>query len=301
MAYLIPRVWKIDELAEQRERAESLFREERKNEGPRAFASMYERFEPDVRHALAITDDCLTIVSQVFADHPLLWGVLRYFCAPPISEEDLWTMVGQKFPKSGVPADSAEATALALVDSLDTIRLPWIPEGRAPTAAERESAVLATTQLVAYERLRTARRGKAAKIQEAFVAEQLSGIGFELNPMRSAVNSLDDLDRRTYSRERKLAAEKCDVPVRLADGRLLALECKVSNGPKNGWKRLHRDVVGKAEIWSGAFGKQVLTAAVVAGVYDLSCLSKAQDRGIFIFWQQDITSLIEFVSKATDS
>jgi predicted GNAT family acetyltransferase len=290
-------LWTRDELEERRALAEDLFRQERRNEGPRAFAETYRRFEPAVRHALAVTNDCRTITAQLFLDDPLLWVPLRYYCAPPISEEDLWTMVGKKFKR--VPEDYAEDTASALIDVLDVVRLPWLEEGREPTEAEREAAVLATTQLVAYERLRTARRGQAAKVQEAFVAEQLRGIGFDLDMSRASVLALDDLGRGTFSRERKLYGEKCDLPVRLLDGRLLALECKVSNGPKNGWKRIHRDVIGKAEIWGSEFGRQVITGAVVAGAYDLSCLVKAQERGIFLFWQQDIASLLEFVTVAS--
>ena len=38
---------------------------------------------------------------------------------------------------------------------------------------------------------------------------------------------------------------KRDVPVRLRDGRLLAIECKVSNGAKNSWKRLNREIAGR--------------------------------------------------------
>ena len=86
---------------------------------------------------------------------------------------------------------------------------------------------------------------------------------------------------------------------RLRDGRLLALECKVSNGPKNSWKRLNREVGGKAERWRAAFGGQLVTGAVLAGVFDLSCLVAAQgDEGVAIYWEHDLTRLITFLSAA---
>jgi hypothetical protein len=92
------------------------------------------------------------------------------------------------------------------------------------------------------------------------------------------------------------AGAKCDVPVRLHDGRLLAIECKISNGPKNSWKRLNREVGGKAERWRGHFGGQVVTAAVLAGMYDLSCLLAAQADGVHVFWEQDLEPLKDFVA-----
>ena len=89
------------------------------------------------------------------------------------------------------------------------------------------------------------------------------------------------------------------VPIRLYDGRLLALECKVSNGPKNSWKRLHREVGGKSERWRQEFGSQVVTGAVLAGVFDQSCLQAAQDQqNVFLFWQHDLAPLTEFVVSA---
>lgn len=106
---------------------------------------------------------------------------------------------------------------------------------------------------------------------------------------------LDALARGGFSRERKVAGAKCDVPVRLHDGRLLAIECKISNGPKNSWKRLNREVGGKAERWRGHFGGQVLTAAVIAGMFDLSCLRAAQADGVHVFWEHDLEPLKDFV------
>lgn len=127
----------------------------------------------------------------------------------------------------------------------------------------------------------------------------MTSSGFDFDESRGALNVLDALDRGSFSRERKIAGAKCDVPVRLRDGRLLAIECKVSNGPKNSWKRLNREVGGKAERWRGAFGTQVVTAAVLAGVFDLSCLGAGQnDEGVALFWEHDLSALVHFVNDA---
>lgn len=249
-----------------------------------------------IRAAFDRTGELRSVTADALLDDPLLWQVLRYCCAPPISEEDLWTMVGKKFKR--VTADTAKETADALEPLFDPIRFPWLAEARAPTSVERDAAVLATTAMYASVVTGTRRRGDVSVRQEAAVAEVLTSSGFDFDESRTAIAVLDALGRGRFSRERKVAGAKCDVPVRLRDGRLLAIECKVSNGPKNGWKRLNREVGGKAERWRGAFGTQVVTAAVLAGTFDLSALIAGQNEGISIFWEHDLSALVHFVNEA---
>jgi len=293
--FISPPHWSTEELRAARGVAEALFKERRREEGPRAFASVCSEVEPKVRHALEVTDDLLQLTGQVFLDEPALFQVMRYFCGPPISEEDLWTLVGgPKFKR--VPKDYADDTAEVISLVIDPVRFPWVEVGRAPTDVEREAALLATTTLLASRVIGTSRRGIASTRQEAAVASVLDEAGFGLDQAGDAIHVLDRLQRGTYSRERKVAGAKCDVPVRLRDGRLLAVECKVSNGPKNSWKRVNREVGGKAETWRQHFGTQVVTAVVLAGVYDQSCLEAAQTQPVVLFWEHDLTPLSEFVS-----
>ncbi len=295
--FVQPRRWTPDELRAQRDQAECLFTERRRDEGPRAYATVYHELEPQIRAAFAATDDLRAISAEALLADPFLWQVLRYCCAPPISEEDLWTMVGRKFKRVTPPV--AEDTAAALQPLLDPIRFPWLAAGRDPTAIERNAAVLATTVMYASVVTGTRRRGDVSARQEAAVAAVLTATDFHFDESRRAIDVLDALERGWFSRERKVAGAKCDVPVRLRDGRLLALECKVSNGPKNSWKRLNREVGGKAERWRGTFGTQVVTAAVLAGVFDLSCLVAGQnDEGVALFWEHDLSPLVQFVDQA---
>jgi hypothetical protein len=295
--FAAPRRWTPAELQAQRDHAEALFTERRRDEGPRAYAAVYRELEPQIRHAFALTEDLRTINADALTSEPLLWQVLRYCCAPPISEEDLWTMVGRKFKR--VTPVIADDTAAALEPLLDPIRFPWIAAKRKPTNVERDAALLATTAMYASVMTGTRRRGDVSARQEAAVAAVLTSTGFVFDESRRDVNVLDSLERGTFSRERKVAGAKCDVPVRLRDGRLLAVECKVSNGPKNSWKRLNREVGGKAERWRGAFGTQVVTAAVLAGVFDVSCLVAAQgDEAVALFWEHDLGPFVHFVGEA---
>ncbi|BCB85731.1 XamI family restriction endonuclease [Phytohabitans suffuscus] len=292
-----PLRWTREELLSGRNKAEALFVEERREEGPRRFAAVCADIEPVVRGALDLTNNLRNLSGETVKSDPTLFQTLRYFCGPPISEEDLWTLVGgPKFKK--LPDDWADETAAVISLVLDPVRFPWVELDRDPTEIEREKAVLSTTVLLASRLIGTRRRGSASLRQEAAVGKILHDAGYDFDATRAAITVLDSLPRGHYSKERKVAEAKCDVPVRLRDGRLLAVECKVSNGPKNGWKRVVREVGGKAEIWRQVFGKQVITAVVLAGVFDLSCLEQAQRGHVMILWEHDLTPLIEFVNRA---
>lgn len=269
----------------------------RDEEGPANYLETYETQRELIDSALELTDDLLAITSDdLLSDHDV-WQTLRYCCAPPVSEEDLWTVVGKKFKR--VPREFASRTAEALSRRLDPVRFPWVREGRPPSADERERAAMATAVLLTSARLGTARRGSASTAQEALVASLLVESGYVLEQSRNDIRFPDELGRQTFSSERKLAGSKCDLPVRLRDGRLLAIECKVSNGPKNGWKRLHREVGGKAQDWRSRLGSQVVTCAVIGGSFDLSCLRKAQDEfDIFIVFDHDLDPLRQFLDAA---
>lgn len=299
MAFLPPPRWATQELKAQRDRAEDDFRERRRDEGPRAFASACADIAPHVRWVLEMTDDLRAVDAAAFVTHPeRLHETLRYCCAPPISEEDLWTLVGgPKFKR--VPESLAADVAFAFAPVLDPVRFPWLIESRPPTETERDAAVLATTVMLAARLVATSRRGESSTRQEAAVGAALDVAGFHLDPSRDPMTVLDILARGSFSRERRVADAKCDVPVRLHDGRLLAVECKVSNGPKNGWKRVNREVGGKAELWKQRFGSQIVTAVVLAGVLDLACLVSAQaTQGVVLFWEHDLSPLAEFVADA---
>jgi XamI restriction endonuclease len=287
-----------EELKRARDVAEALFKEQRRDEGPRAFEAVCAEVEREVRRALEVTDDLLGLTGDTLREDPLLFQMLRNFCGPPISEEDLWTLVGgPKFKR--VPDAYADETAEVISLVIDSVRFPWVRAARRPSIIERDMAILATTTLVASRVIATNRRGSASVRQEHAVASILAVSGFILDESRGPIQVLDDLNRGFFSRERIVSQAKCDVPVRLRDGRLLALECKVSNGPKNGWKRVNREVGGKAESWRQHFGAQIITGVVLAGVFDLSCLVAAQEsQHVTLFWEHSLDRLAEFLQSA---
>jgi hypothetical protein len=292
-----PPAWSDAELLAARDSSEARARALRQEAGPRAFGDTYRHLEPRVRRGFRLSNNLRQISGDVFRVDPDIWQMFRYVCAPPVSQEDFWTLVGgPKFRR--VPADFADDAALAIVDVVDPVRFPWVGDERDPTPHELDAAVLATTCLWAAQDLGTQRRSESSKRQEAAVGAALRGAGLTLDESRTPVRFADGMTRGTYSSERLLAGAKCDVPARLHDGRLLAIECKVSNGPKNGWKRVNREVGGKAQTWRAEFGNQVLTAAVLDGVFDLASLKTARDGGVLVFWEHDLDPLVAFVRAA---
>jgi len=129
------------------------------------------------------------------------------------------------------------------------------------------------------------------------VRDRLEASGFKQVP-RKPIKLIEELPLKSFASEVNLGPRNCDVPVRLADGRLLAIECKVSSEEANSKKRLNNDVGAKAEAWRSQFGAQVITAAVLSGVFSLNDLKQAQeDQRIMIFWSHDLEPLIDFVTR----
>ena len=292
-----PPEWDDVRLALDRERSIELFVAERRAVDPALWAAQFAAVREVVLQVFDATNNLRSITREALLVEPgMWWHVLRYCCGPPVSEEDLWTYVGgPKFKR--VSATWAEETAKVFRLFVDRVRFPWVAENRDPTTSELERALDATIMPMAQQRFATQGRGEASKRQEAAVGAVLATAGFKLDRSSSEITVLDALARGSFSRERRLAGDKCDVPLRLRDGRILAIECKSSNGPKNGWKRLLRETGGKADAWRRQFGAQVVTAAVLAGVYDLSCLKRGQ-RQVAVFWEHDLEPLVEFASSA---
>lgn len=298
MSLVSPPVWTRDELRAARDSREEAFKKAWRALGPESVVAACSALQPQVHAVLAATDNLRRIDGRVFRDDPDVWQLLRYVCAPILSEENFWTLVGS--PKSKVVREEyADEAAEVIGFVIDPVRFPWVRENRDPTSIESYAAVLSTVVLLAAQRIGTGARGGASKRQEAAVAKVLAEAGYLLDQSGKRIDFIDDLPRGSYSQERRIGGAKCDVPVRLRDGRLLAIECKVSIGPKNGWKRINRETGGKAETWRSHFGAQAITAVVIDGVFDFGCLLQAQEKqGVTIFWEHDLQPLASFLDQA---
>ncbi len=273
------------------------FVEERGHSGSQSYRAAFARNEPVVRRLLEASRDLRDLTGATFQGDTELIAAARYLAGPPISEDDLVTLAGGEVtPRS---PQAFEAAASVIRTALDPIRHPWLSEGREPTPTERETAISWTAGLWAAEQLRTLRRKEASRRQEEAVVGILQHAGFRQQARLKSINALDELPRGTFGRETVLAHTKCDVPIRLQDGRLLALECKVSNSALNSVKRLVRETGGKARRWNDAYGEQVVTAVVLGGVFRMVNLEDAQENyRIAIFWEHNLQALEDFVVRA---
>ena len=231
--------------------------------------------------------------------------VLRYLSGPPVSADDLKVLLRATSLTAGHFRDEPE-----LVDRLidfvqdwhDRRRFPWLSESWEPEEHVRHAAILATSSLLAMRRLETLRRTVGKNLQERFVAMQLRRSGFDEVPTRRVKTLNQAPQPGEFCRESIFGSRKADFIVGLPDGRTMALECKVSNSATNSIKRLNNDAAVKATTWRSDFGTvQVITAAVLGGVYALRNLSDAQARGLTLFWVHDLTAMIDWMRSTNPS
>lgn len=295
--WLAPPHWDDPQLDRDRHQATALFVHERIEEGPAAYATEFRALRPLVER-LVVDSDNLRALQQATLDDPATVDAVRHLAAPPISADDLKTVL-EVLVSEGADLNHDDAFVEVALSALDPMRVPWLSESRDPTAHELTAAIDWTTGVWAAERVRTARRMAPSQRQEDAVAAALLSAGFTEVPRPRAIHVVDALDRGCFCREVEVAGTKSDMPARLHDGRLLAIECKVSNSYTNSVKRLIRETGGKAARWRNAFGEQVVTAAVLAGVFKLKNLREAQDQHrITLFWEHSLAALTKFVAEA---
>jgi hypothetical protein len=181
---------------------------------------------------------------------------------------------------------------------LDPHRFPWVKEKRIPTDAERHAAVIASATAMAVQKVQTARRGEA-KTLEARARAALSDLHFDQVAVRPIKLLSTAPKPGEFCGESLLGPTRADLVIGLRDGRVLALECKVSNSAVNSYKRLVREAGGKATDWLRALGAdQVVPGAVIGGVFNADNVIAAQSKGLAIFWSHRLEDLTDFITIA---
>lgn len=298
-----PRRWTDAELALEAARAVDLFRDERLQDSAyaRHFAEAQQRFAKlldalDQLQSGGIGEEGLL---AVLGDEALT-EALRYLAGPPISEDDLLVLSRVRSLARTTDAtgrDRARSVRAVLDRLIDPFRFPWVAEQRAPRPEERGAALLASAALLAAQKLETARRNEGKDRQEAKAKDYLRSLGFVGVPARPITTIVGGPGPQQFCGECLLGERKADIVVRLHDTRLLAIECKVSNSGTNSIKRLKNDAAAKAGYWLDAFGaRNVVPAALLAGVYKLNNLTQSQDRGLALFWSHDLGQLGTFIA-----
>ena len=92
---------------------------------------------------------------------------------------------------------------------------------------------------------------------------------------------------------------KVDLFIALATGRMIALEAKDSSSALNSTKRLLNDTAAKAKQYTVEAGKNIISVALLSGVFKLSDLQAAQKAGLFLVWAHDIDGFVEWIKTQT--
>jgi hypothetical protein len=225
--FINPPVWDDETLDSRRRAAIEDFIKERAAEGNRPYQEAFARSVGAVQELFERTQDLARFGSgEALASNPSLTRVARYLAGPPVSADDLNTLAGAALAsRKRLDAELASRAATVLDAVLDRARFPWLfaEPARSPAAAERELAVRWTAGLLAIQEVQTGRRGESATRQEQAVEALLESLRF-IKVKPRTVSLADDLSRGEFCRETLVAGTKCDVPVRLRDGRLLLIE-----------------------------------------------------------------------------
>lgn len=290
-----PRKWSIGEIEAEAEYARGQYAARRPLEGRDAYRVAYAEAVKDITDLLGASGDLATLGATLATRQSLL-DVARYVTAPPISADDLATVAG--FAKSTTTGDAMAARTMVLSASIDENRFPWLfaTPSRKPTPNERAAAIGATASLIAAQRAATVLRMMWAKRQEAAVAAILASKGYS-QVKRRRIDSFADLPTGLFCPESFVFGQKSDVPVGLRNGRYLLLECKVSGSEVNSFKRLNHETVNKRDTWERGFAAQAYTGAVLGGVFRPLNVLAAQERGVYIFWEHDLSPLGAFLDE----
>lgn len=297
-----PARWSLEELTQDAALASSYFRAERLAVSD-AWSTHYKgaraKFELLFQKLSDLNPNAINNGSLAEAYGSGLSEALRYLAGPPISDDDLQVIANVKSIAPGVLKNNPEELrkVFDVIECvIDPFRFPWVKSGITPTQEQREAALLASSVLLAAQRIATERRTDGKDGQEAKVRDYLLTLGFKEAPPATINTIVKGPQPGQFCAECLLGERKADVVLRLHDTRLMAIECKVSNSATNSVKRLNNDAAVKAEYWLKVFGtSQVVPAAMLAGVFKVVNLAQAQTRGLALFWSHDLEKLGAFI------
>lgn len=264
------------------------------------YTKSHERFTELFEQLGSLTPAGITSVTLGAVYKRELGEALRYLSGPPISDDDLKVLSEvSSFAPGVISTDEAKLKKVYSVveKTIDPYRFPWVLEKRGPTKVEKSAALLASSVLLAAQRMSTARRGDGKDAQESLLKEFLSTLRYKEVPRAAITTLVQGPKKREFCGEAKLGDRKADVILRLNDTRLMPIECKVSNSATNSVKRLNNDAAMKAAYWIKAFGQdQVVPAAFISGVFKVGNLMQAQEAGLTLFWSHDLPRISRFIA-----
>lgn len=314
------KVWTLEEIEADCSEAQGLFRLRRMGEPLEEYLAQFTASETAAEHVIDNLAEILQIppnqelLAEIVANQSWLTA-LRYLTAPPVSEDDLDTLLTKKLSATALRRDEALARALVevLKQTIDPKRFPWISreEGVPDQVATKEqlsAAKLATAVAATIQRVQTNRRTGEKNDLEDAIERTLDAIGFQKKPRPSTAiqRSVDLPAAGEYMREVTVGTDNGDFAIGLYDGRHLILECKSSNSGINSRKRLNKEVVKNVNNWVAGFGNQIIGGAALRGVFNPYLVFEAQSpqppgSPILIFWGHRLKDLEDFIESTRPS
>lgn len=298
--------WTGNQIVRDAEIAREDFRRRRMGEPLQKYLEAFARLEKASARiigglgALLATPVNQTLLAEAVRDRDLLTA-LRYIGAPPISADDLETLSGDTLTATRIREDKTFAAAVrdVLATVLDPKRFPWIEGGRKPSVAERRAAILASTVLASSQEVQTRRRSDEKQVVEGLVKGVLIGLDFvERTPPRGGIQRLRAANvprPGEFMPGCTLGSNNADFVIGLWDDRLLVIEAKGSNSAINSRKRLNMEAVQKARAWA-EFGRDVVSAAAIRGVFNPVEVKRAQETPLVIFWAHRMGDLKKLIT-----
>jgi hypothetical protein len=317
-------LWSDEELAVDLQTAVGAFVARRLAEPAAAYPrhlKAAQSAQADLLRALATLGDDptaprLTELRRLLFD-PRLFTALRYLTAPPVSEDDLYTLTAARpgrLTRAELGRDDKQARRLfhLILAMADLGRFPWLPHGRLeddggfrllrpgrrPRRGELRRALSATAPLQAAQSLATERRGFGREV-EGWLRQALEDAGFAQAPPPNGGhidNATHAPPPRRFYGECLFFGRRADMLIGLPGAFIVAVESKDSNSAANSVKRLANDTGAKARTWRDGYGANMATVALINGVFALKTLRQVQDAGVRLVWAHRIPEFVAWLS-----
>jgi len=229
-----------------------------------------------------------------------LFDALRYIGAPPISKDDLKTLSESKLSWTKIEKNRDEAKRILKIirRTIDPKRFPWIVKRRKPKRNEKKAAILATTVVVAVQRIQTQRRMTEKSLVETAVEKIIEDNGFlKVESPKQGIQALvsDAPAPGKFMKNILVGQDMADFIVGLRNGKFLIIECKGSNNEVNSRKRINKDVMQNARHWRDQFGTQIIPSAAIQGVFKDVYIKDAQETPVVFFWAHRLSDLKKII------
>lgn len=253
----------------------------------------------EVEELLAATEN-LNQVPSALLESGSYARPLRFMTGPPLSQ-DQFQLACPEWPKGS--EKSARPLDESAAERFGEVFRAWADPTRTESLEDpkvRERAVHSTAILIASQEFATRKRMRLAAAQEESAARVLSESGFR----KVAVGFVDRpgaIAALEYAQGCQFAtadgsSHEVDLAVGLRGGRILALECKVSNDRTNSVKRIN-DVLKKAEAWRTKWGQFVVTGALLEGVFSEKEPRRLVEAEVELFWSHRLEHFAEWVAR----